>query len=442
MKDERRGTGGWQSVLDSEEGVSPGEEWSSTLWKSAASQFTEAADLIELSESKRAQILEPRRSLVVNFPVRMDSGEIKRFSGYRVQHNLSRGPTKGGIRYAPGVSLGECAALALWMTMKCALLDIPFSGAKGGVRCDPNRLSANEKERLTRRFTAEILPLIGPDKDIPAPDMGTGETEMGYFMDTYSSSIGHPAPEVVTGKPIFLGGNPVRSDSTGLGVVYIIEALFQKLNKDIRGSEVAIQGLGKVGMVAAKELAARGAKIVSASDVTAALYNPSGLDIDSIDSWIQENQFLRDYGEKSWHFECREEMLEVPCDILIPAALEGQIHKDNAAKIKASYIVEAANGPTAPEAEPILAEKNILVVPDILANAGGVVVSYFEWAENQQRFPWSPEQTKVRLREYLQKSFHAVAERAETKEISWRSAAQCLAIEKLSQAASARGVYP
>jgi glutamate dehydrogenase (NAD(P)+) len=318
---ERRGTGGWDAVLEHEDGlVAPGAEWRSELYETAMEQFDEAADLLALEPAVRARFLEPRRSLVVNFPVRMDSGEVQSFTGYRVQHTLTMGPTKGGIRFAPGVSLGECAALAMWMTFKCALVGLPFGGAKGGVRCDPNRLSDGELERVTRRYAAEIFPLIGPDRDIPAPDMATGEREMAWFMDTYSVQVGHSVPGIVTGKPIALGGTVGRRDATGLGVVIAVERILEGLGWPIGAQRVAIQGYGSVGAVIARELAARGATIVAVSDVTCGVVNPDGLDLDVVSTWVGEHRFLR--GCPAGTAVERQEVLETECDLLVPAALD------------------------------------------------------------------------------------------------------------------------
>ena len=280
---ERRGTGGWDEVLATEAGVvAPGGEWRSQLWATAEQQFNRAADLLGLEPEIRARLLEPRRALTVNFPVRRDDGEVETFTGYRVQHTLTMGPTKGGMRYAPAVSLGECAALAMWMTLKCSLLGLPFGGAKGGVRCDPNRLSPGELERVTRRYAAEIFPIIGPDRDIAAPDMATGEREMAWFMDTYSQQVGHPVPEIVTGKPLVLGGTAGRKEATGLGVVFCIESALAHLGWELAGKRVVVQGAGKVGGVVARELSARGATVVGISDVTGGVVDPDGLDLDAL----------------------------------------------------------------------------------------------------------------------------------------------------------------
>jgi glutamate dehydrogenase (NAD(P)+) len=406
----------------------------------AVEQFNRAADLLALDQDLRSRLLEPRRSLVVNFPVRMDDGEMRSFTGYRVQHALTVGPTKGGIRYAPAVSLGECAALAMWMTYKCALLDLPFGGAKGGVRCDPNRLSDGELERLTRRYASEILPLIGPDVDIPAPDMATGEREMSWFMDTYSQQVGHSTPGIVTGKPIALGGTAGRRVATGLGVVYCLEAVLDRLGWNVDGQRVAIQGFGTVGAVIARELAARGATIVAIADVTSGVQRPDGIEVEDAIAWVGEHRFLRGFpgGEATE----RQEMLEVPCDVLVPAALECQITADNAPRLDCRLVAEAANGPTTPEADEILHERGIPVIPDVLANAGGVTVSYFEWVQAQQKYLWDEEEVRARLREHLEAGVERVEEAAGRFGVTRRDAAQAVAIRRVGEAARLRAVFP
>ncbi len=438
---ERRGTGGWDSVLDTEAyRVSPGSEWRSELWRVAVTQFNQAADLLGLDADARARLLEPRRALVVNFPVRRDSGEMESFTGYRVQHTFALGPTKGGVRYAPGVSLGECAALALWMSLKCALLGLPFGGAKGGVRCDPNRLSVEEMERVTRRFASELVPVIGPDQDIPAPDMATGEREMSWFMDTYSQHVGHSTPGIVTGKPVVLGGTEGRKAATGLGATICAESMMTKLGWPVEGSRVAIQGFGNVGAVIARELFDRGATIVALCDVTGGIGNPDGIDVPSAQAWVEEHRFLRGFpgGDEL----TRLGMLEVPCDVLIPAALECQITAENAPRLGCRLIVEAANGPTTPEADLILAERRIPIVPDLLANAGGVTVSYFEWAQDQQRYSWGAEEISIRLREHLESAMERIADAAHRLGVGWREAGQAVAIARVAEAARLRSVYP
>ena len=438
---ERRGSGGWDSVLETEAyRVSPGNEWRSELWRVAVTQFNQAADLLGLDTDARARLLEPRRAVVVNFPIRRDSGEIESLTGYRVQHTFALGPTKGGVRYAPGVSLGECAALALWMSLKCALLGLPFGGAKGGVRCDPNRLSPAEMERITRRFASELVPVIGPDQDIPAPDMATGEREMSWFMDTYSQHVGQATPGIVTGKPIVLGGIEGRQAATGLGATICAESMMARLGLEIAGSRVAIQGFGNVGSVIAKEMRARGATVVALCDVTGGIVNPDGVDVDEALRWVSENRFLRGFPGGSE--ATRAGMLETPCEILVPAALECQITAENAARLDCGLIVEAANGPTTPEADEILAAREIPVVPDLLANAGGVTVSYFEWAQDQQRYSWQPEEIAERLRGHLEAAMARIADASERFEVRWREAGQAVAIARVAEAARLRSVYP
>ena len=438
---ERRGTGGWDDVLAGEaHDVAPGAEWRSELYDTARAQFERAADLLDLEPEIRSGLLEPRRALVVNFPVRRDSGAVESFTGYRVQHTLTVGPTKGGLRYAPGVSLGECAALAMWMTFKCALVDLPFGGAKGGVRCDPNRLSAVELERVTRRYAAELFPIIGPDRDIPAPDMATGAREMAWFMDTYSQQVGHPVPAIVTGKPVVLGGTVGRQAATGLGVVFTIESMAQHLGFAVEDQRVVVQGLGNVGAVVTRELAARGAVIVGVSDVSCGMVAPDGLDVEAVMDWVDEHRFLR--GFPGAREVGRREVLEAPCDILVPAALERQIDSDNAGRLDCRLVVEAANGPTTPDGERVLARRGISVVPDVLANAGGVTVSYFEWVQDQQRESWGAEEVVSRLREKLDGAIERVLAVAERFDVDWRTAAQSVAVERVAEAARLRAIYP
>ena len=437
---DRRGTGGWESVLEAERAVAPGFEWHSELYRVAIDQFRRAADLLGLEEEIRARLLEPRRALVVNFPVRLDDGEVQSFTGYRVQHTLTMGPMKGGFRYGPGVSLGECAALAMWMTFKCALVGLPFGGAKGGVRCDPNRLSTGELERVTRRYASEIFPIIGPDRDIPAPDIATGEREMAWFMDTYSQQVGHPVPEIVTGKPLVLGGTQGRDIATGLGVVFCIEELMATEGEDVASQRVVVQGLGNVGGTVVRELAQRGATIVGVSDVTGGVVNPDGLDIAALKGWLDENRFLRDFPAGS--AVGRQEILEQPCDILVPAAVEQQITGENAGRIDARWVVEGANGPTTPEGDEVLAARGIEVLPDVLANAGGVTVSYFEWVQDQQKLAWQGAEVAARLRMQLDDAFARVRNAREQRDTDWRTAAQAVAIERVADASRLRTIYP
>jgi glutamate dehydrogenase (NAD(P)+) len=441
MPEERRGGGGWEQLVASEPYlVSPGGEWKSELYRVAVDQFTRAADLLSLEPEVRARLLEPRRSLVVNFPVRLDSGEVASFTGYRVQHTLTMGPMKGGMRYSPGVSLGECAALAMWMTLKCALLGLPFGGAKGGVRCDPNRMSEGEMERLTRRYASEIFPIIGPDRDIAAPDMATGEREMAWIMDTYSQQVGHPVPEIVTGKPLVLGGTEGRDIATGLGVVFVLEDVLRGRGEEVEGKRVAIQGFGNVGAVVARELSKRGATVVAVSDVSGGVVDEGGLNVEDVFAWVGEHDFLRGFPTGT-HVD-RTDVLEVPCDVLVPAALERQITRENARDLDCALVIEAANGPTTPEADEILADRGIDVIPDVLANAGGVTVSYFEWVQDQQKYSWNGEEIIARLRLQLQEALAKVVEARNRLGVDWRSAAQSVAIERVAEASRLRTIYP
>jgi glutamate dehydrogenase (NAD(P)+) len=350
------------------------------------------------------------------------------------------GPTKGGFRYGPDVSLGECAALAMWMTWKCALLGLPYGGAKGGVRCAVSELSLPERERLTRRYAAELIPVIGPDRDIPAPDMATGEREMAWFMDTYSQMMGHSVFQIVTGKPHGLGGTVGRREATGLGVVYVLEAVCERIGLEVRDARVAIQGFGNVGSVAARELYAIGARVVAVSDHSGGLVSEDGLDVAALERWVAE------HGRLSGYPDAREvgpaDVLEVPCEIVIPAALERQITEDNADRVRCELVVEAANGPTTPEAEAILRDRGILVVPDVLANAGGVTVSYFEWVQAHQRYTWNEIDVQERLRRQLRAAFARVIDAADRLGADWRMAALSVAIQRVAEAARLRGIYP
>jgi glutamate dehydrogenase (NAD(P)+) len=437
---ERRGTGGWESVLDTELALSTGEEWNSELHRTVVAQFDRAADLTGLESDIRMRLRQPARALVLNFPVHRDDGEMVMLTAYRAQHVMTMGPMKGGIRFGPAVSLGECAALAMLMTFKCALLGLPFGGAKGGVRCDPNRLSAGEMERTVRRYANEVFPLIGPDRDIPAPDMATGEREMAWFMDTYSQQIGHPVPEIVTGKPVVLGGTQGRDVATGLGCVFCIEDILRARGDEVSGQRVVIQGVGNVGAVVARELAARGARIVAISDVSGGLHNPDGLDLERVSAWIAEHRFLRgcDAGEAV----DRETILETPCDVLVPAALERQITAENAHQLDCKIVFEAANGPTTPEADRLLEERGIDVIPDVLVNGGGVTVSYFEWVQDQQKFAWSREEVVERLRTQMTDALARVVDGRKRYDTDWRTAALAVAIQRVAETARLRGVYP
>jgi len=403
-------------------------------------QFDRAAELLVLDPEFRTRLRAPRRSLVVNFPVRMDDGGTASFTGYRVQHTLTMGPTKGGFRYQPDVSLGECAALAMWMTWKCALLGLPYGGAKGGVRCSPAQLSDGERERMTRRYAAELLPIVGPDQDIPAPDIGTGEREMAWFMDTYSQQVGYSVPGVVTGKPLVLGGTPGRLEATGLGVVYVLEAVCDRVELPIREARVAIQGFGNVGGVAARELHAIGARVVAISDAGGGVVRADGLDVAALDLWVAEHGSLASYPEAE-HVGPAD-VLEVPCEVVIPAAVSRQITADNAGRLDCRLVIEAANGPMTVDAEEILLKRGITVVPDVLANAGGVTVSYFEWVQDQQRYSWDVIDIQERLRRQMRAAFSRVTDAVDRLEVDWRTAALSVAIEHVAEAARLRGIYP
>ena len=419
--------------------VAPGQEWRSELYEMACRQFVRAAEALGLDEESHTRLLEPRRALTVNFPVRLDDGCVVNLTGYRVQHTLTMGPTKGGFRFAPDVSLGECAALAMWMTWKCALVGLPYGGAKGGVRCDPHALSAHELERVTRRYAAELVPVVGPDTDIPAPDMGTGEREMAWFYDTYSQAVGHSVPEVVTGKPPVLGGTEGRQPATGLGVVYAVEALLERQGTSLGGRRVAIQGFGNVGAVIARELHERGAIVVAVSDVRTGLLDPAGLDVPALLRWKGQHTYLEGFAAEP---VSPADILEVPCDILVPAALERQITVENAPRLRCSLVVEAANGPTTPEAELVLAERGVRVMPDVLVNAGGVTVSYFEWVQSHQKYAWDLPTIQRRLRVQMRDALGRVVEAAERLGVDDRTAALSVAVERVAQAARLRAIYP
>ena len=416
-------------------------EWHTPLYAMAVAQFERAADRLDLGDEFRTRLTDPRRTLLVTFPVRMDDGVVRSFTGYRVQHTLTMGPTKGGMRFAPDVNMGECAALAMWMTWKCALLQLPYGGAKGGVRCTPWKMSAGELERMTRRFAAELIPVIGPDRDIPAPDMATGEREMAWFMDTYSQQVGFTSPSVVTGKPPVLGGTEARKPATGLGVVYVLEEAVATLERtSIDGLRVAVQGFGNVGSTVVAELAARGARVVGVSDHTGGVTDEGGLPVADILAWHREHGTLE--GCPHGRPIGAAEVLEVECDVLVPAATEEQITTANAAALRCSLVVEAANGPTTAEAEGVLAERGITVIPDILANAGGVTVSYFEWLQGIQKSVMSAGDIQRRLNSLMRDAFARVHAAAGERALDWRTAAMTVAVERVAEAADSRGIYP
>lgn len=404
----------------------------------------QAADILGYSDSDIEAIKYPERELKVSIPVRMDDGTTHVFQGYRIQHSTSRGPAKGGIRFHPDVSADEVRALAAWMTFKCAVVNIPYGGGKGGVVCDPTKLTENEIRAITRRYTSAIAPLIGPEQDIPAPDVGTNAAVMGWIMDTYSMLKGHCIHGVVTGKPLELGGALGRNDATGRGVMFTTHNILGKLDISAEGTTVAVQGAGNVGSVTAKLLYQSGMKVVAISDVSGGIYNPEGLDIPAILAYLAADRrnLLKDFNEEGTIHISNEELLELDVTVLIPAALENQINADNADKIKAKLIVEAANGPVASEADPVLTEKGILIVPDILANAGGVVVSYFEWVQNIQSVSWTEDEVNKKLREIMDAAFASVWDLAQEKHTTLRMGAYLIALKRVVDAKSARAIWP
>ncbi len=421
-----------------------GDEWSGPMWHTATSQFNRAALQLQLPDDLYARLREPRSSLVVNFPMHRDNGEVVTLTGYRVRHNLSVGPTKGGIRYGMDVTLGECAALAAWMTWKCALLELPFGGAKGGVRVDPRSLSPGERERLTRRFTFELIPFIGADRDVPAPDMGTDEQVMAWMYDSYTQTVGYAVQGVVTGKPLDVGGIPGRGPATGLGVVLVGVQAMEIHGIDIGSARCIVQGAGNVGSTVAAELANRGATVVGLADVSGALYNPDGLDVAPLVAHAQAGGLLADFEEPGAGTEriSNRELLLKPCDVLFPSALQQQLTERNAGEIDTRLIVEGANGPTTPEADAILAERKIPVVPDILANSGGVVVSHLEWQQNQQRTQITLEQVHADMNRRLCASMDNVIEAAERYGVTYRDAAMAAAVSRVAGIAKSLGVFP
>ena len=382
----------------------------------------------------------PERALSVSIPMRRDDGSLGVYPGYRVQHSSVLGPTKGGIRYDKAVTLGECAALAMWMTWKCALLRLPYGGAKGGVRCNPRNLSPTELERLTRRYTSELLPIIGPHRDIPAPDMATDEQTMAWMMDTYSMQVGHVVPEIVTGKPISVGGSVLRPESTGIGVVTVVEEAVQRLGRSLDGASCVVQGYGKVGAVAAHELELRGAGVVAVSDIAGGLVDEAGLDLGELEEWRRSHPDLGGYPRG--RAVTNAELLELPCDILVLAATENQLTGENAGRVAAGVVAEGANGPTTLEADAILEERGIPVLPDILTNAGGVVVSYFEWVQDMQRLFWGADEIRTRLGDLMRDAVNRVWALAEGEGLTLRRAALVTSIREVAAALEARGVYP
>ena len=426
-------------VATTASGETSSEEHGST-YGMALEQFGVAADRLELDAGTRDLLSRPKRELTVNFPVKMDDGEVRVFTGYRVQHNLARGPGKGGIRYHPDVTLDEVKALAMWMTWKCAVTGIPYGGAKGGVTCQPKGMSEGELERMTRRYATEISIIIGSDRDIPAPDVNTNAQIMAWIMDTISMHQGFTMQGVVTGKPLSIGGTLGRVDATGRGVMITAREAASQIGLPLEGARVVVQGYGNVGYTAALLMAELGCTVVGASDSTSAVYSEAGLEPDALLDYKAANGNFVDY--RGADALSPREVLELPCDILIPAAIEGQITEENADRIKARLVVEGANGPTTPAADATLHDRGVTVVPDILANAGGVVVSYFEWVQDIQHYFWDIGEVNGKMESIMVRSFTEVMEVAKDEGVSLRDAALLLAVRRVVEAIDTRGVYP
>jgi glutamate dehydrogenase (NAD(P)+) len=409
-------------------------------WQVALTQFATAADLLSLKRGVREFLAQPKRELTVNFPVRMGDGSVRVFTGYRVHHSTVLGPTKGGIRYHPDVSLNEVRALAMLMTWKCAVVGLPYGGAKGGVICNPKELSLEELEHLTRRYATDISMLIGPESDIPAPDVGTTPQVMAWIMDTYSMHHGYSVPAVVTGKPISIGGSAGRIEATGRGVMIVAREAARHLGMSLQGARVVVQGYGNVGSIAAMLLHEQGCRIIAASDSGGGVYNEKGFDPRDLLRHKEQTGSVRGY--RGCESITNDDLLEIACEILVPSALEGQITKENAPRIKARMIVEGANGPVTPEADEILQARKVFVVPDILANAGGVTVSYFEWVQDLQSFFWSEEEINERLERIMMRSFREVLATSQEKKVDLRTGALVRAVGRVADALMTRGIYP
>lgn len=415
--------------------------YDSPVFRMACQQFDLVADFLEIPDSARDRLKYPKRSMSVSMPVRRDDGRVTTFMGYRVQHHLTLGPTKGGIRFHPDVTLGEVAALAMWMSWKCALAGLPYGGAKGGVCVNPRDLSSAELERLTRRYTQELIPFIGPQIDIPAPDMGTNEQTMAWIMDTYSLQSGHCVPAVVTGKPVALGGSLGRREATGRGVAYLVSRAMDTLGMAVGGATAVVQGYGNVGAIAASTLARQGLKIIAVSDAFGGLFNAHGIDLAKLDEHVAKTRSVT--GFEGAEAITNEQLLLTPCDVLVPAALERQITAENAARIQCRILAEGANGPTTPEADAILALRpEIFIIPDILCNAGGVVVSYFEWVQDLQSFFWDEGEVMSKLYRILEQSFVQTLEFAKRRGVGMRFAALSLGIQRVHEAKQMRGLFP
>jgi glutamate dehydrogenase (NAD(P)+) len=406
----------------------------------ACKQLESVAEIVSIDRGVLERLGVPKRAMVVSIPVRMEDGRTEVFTGYRVQHSLTSGPSKGGLRYHPAVDLGEVAALAMWMSWKCGIMQLPFGGAKGGIACDPIALHRGELERLTRRFTEEVLAIIGPREDVMAPDLGTDEQTMAWIMDTYSMKVGYACPEVVTGKPVELGGCVGRREATGRGVTYCILEAMNVLNLRPEESTAVVQGFGNVGSVACHELYRRGVKVVAVGDRTGAVRNPRGIDIPALSQHMAAGKQLPEFAGAE-RIDSRE-LLSTPCTVLVPAALERVVNQDNAARLRCRILAEGANGPTTVEADAILAKSDVFIIPDVLCNAGGVTVSYFEWVQDIQQLMWSEEQVNEKLQELMLRAFHRVLELATRRRVRMRTAALSLGVEKVAREKLRRGLYP
>ncbi len=415
-------------------------EFDSELHRTALAQLDRVAARLSLDHDIHERLRFPRRALVVSVPVRMDSGKTQVFIGYRVHHNTALGPTKGGLRYDLGVNLGEVTALAMLMSWKCALVGLPYGGAKGGVRCNPRAMSARELEHLTRRYTTEIILMIGPDIDIPAPDLGTDEQTMAWMMDTYSMTQGKSVPGVVTGKPLIVGGSAGRREATGRGIVFVLYQAAKSLGQELRGKKIVVQGFGNVGGTAARLLWNDGCTIAGISDFKGGVWNPKGLDVRQLQTYVAETGSVTGFpgGEAIGN----DQILEQPCDVLIPAAVDSVIHERNADRIKALIVAEGANGPTTPEADVILRDRGVTVIPDILCNAGGVVVSYFEWVQGLQHYFWKESEIISRLQEIMARSFTRVWQTAQKGGVDLRTGALMEGVSRVADAHVSRGLYP
>ncbi|MEQ9410095.1 MAG: Glu/Leu/Phe/Val dehydrogenase [Fuerstiella sp.] len=416
-------------------------EWDSPMFRLAQQQFLKAAEFISLDHNVTTRLLYPQRTTLVSFPFRRDDyDQVETVFGYRVQHTLTMGPTKGGVRFHPEVNLGEVSALAMWMTWKCALMGLPFGGAKGGVRVDPTLLSRHELQRLTRRYTMEIINTIGPERDVPAPDMGTDEQTMAWIMDTYSQQVGHAVPEIVTGKPVVLGGSLGRTEATGRGLVYLVSQAAEHIGLTLSNCSAVVQGFGNVGSNAARFLAEQGVRIVGVSDVTCGLYNPRGLDMAALLQHLAEFRVLK--GFSGAEEITNAELLELEADILAPCAMQNQITQDNAARLKCRILAEGANGPTSLAADRILRDRGIFVLPDLLGNAGGVTVSYFEWVQDTQKLNWSLEEINDRLHRVMTDAFQRTLVHQQRDGLDMRTAAMIEGIQRITEAKLLRGIFP